>query len=157
MGDVYLSLKIPDEMIMEMLCGEYRMYCKNIQQQNEFSYGVTILSAEETSCEPNGLGTMKKTFTFQGEPRVPGKYELKEGNAVWNETGDGRFYLDYKEVWPDGMIDHLKARLKCNGKFGCESTDGFIQKARKECTLPENVEERMLSKYFKGDQDAATS
>merc|ERR1712166_1326640 len=150
-----LTLKIPEEKIDECLKGEYRMYCKNIEQNNSFSYGLIIDSVTETGCEPNGFGTEKKSFTFTGKPRLDGKYVLENGTATWNEQGSGRFNLKYDEHWPDGMVDKLQARLKCNGKFACDSTAGFVQKARKESTLPVSAKQRMESKYYIGDQDAA--
>jgi hypothetical protein len=158
-GDKFLTnltLKIPEDKIDECLKGEYRMYCKNIEQNNSFSYGLIIDSVTETGCEPNGFGTEKKTFTFTGKPRLDGKYVLENGTATWNEQGSGRFNLKYDEHWPDGMIDKLQARLKCNGKFACDSTAGFVQKARKESTLPVSAKQRMESKYYIGDQDAAS-
>merc|ERR1711865_587936 len=151
-----LTLKIPEEKIDECLKGEYRMYCKNIEQNNSFSYGLIIDSVTEAGCEPNGFGTEKKSFTFTGKPRLGGKYVLENGTATWNEQGSGRFNLKYDEHWPDGMVDKLQARLKCNGKFACDSTAGFVQKARKESTLPVSAKQRMESKYYIGDQDAAS-
>ena len=153
---VNLTLKIPEPLISKALCGEYRMYCKNVEANNSFSYGLIIDSVTETSCEANAFGTEKKTFTFIGRPRLDGKYVLKSGTAVWNEFGTGRLFLEYAEHWPDGMVDNLKARLKVNGKFACDSTSGFIQKARKEETLPVAAKLRMESKYYIGDQDAAS-
>jgi len=158
-GDKFLTnltLKIPEEKIDECLKGEYRMYCKNIEQNNSFSYGLIIDTVTETGCEPNGCGTEKKSFTFTGRPRLEGKYVLENGTATWNEQGSGRFNLKYDEHWPDGMVDKLQARLKCNGKFACDSTAGFVQKARKESTLPVSAKQRMESKYYIGDQDAAS-
>jgi len=152
-----LTLKIPESKISECLCGEYRMYCKNVQQDNSFSYGLIIDSVTETGSEDNGFGTQKRTFTFIGRPRLDGKYKLESGTGTWNEFGSGRFHLEYAEHWPDGMVDNLKARLKCNGKFACDSTSGFIQKARKESTLPDELDKRMASKYYIGDQDAAST
>jgi len=151
-----LTLKIPESKISDCLCGEYRMYCKNVQQDNSFSYGLIIDSVTETGSEDNGFGTQKRTFTFIGRPRLDGKYKLESGTGTWNEFGSGRFHLEYAEHWPDGMVDNLKARLKCNGKFACDSTSGFIQKARKESTLPDELDKRMASKYYIGDQDAAS-
>jgi hypothetical protein len=151
-----LTLKIPENKIDECLKGEYRMYCKNIEQNNSFSYGLIIDSVKEETRAPNGFGTEMKTFTFTGRPRLEGKYVLENGTATWNERGSGRFNLKYDEHWPDGMVDKLQARLKCNGKFACDSTAGFVQKARKESTLPVSAKQRMESKYYIGDQDAAS-
>lgn len=151
-----LTLKIPADKIDECLKGEYRMYCKNIEQNNSFSYGLIVDTVKEETCAPNGFGTEMKTFTFTGRPRLEGKYVLENGTATWNEQGSGRFNLRYDEHWPDGMVDKLQARLKCNGKFACDSTAGFVQKARKESTLPVSAKQRMESKYYIGDQDAAS-
>jgi hypothetical protein len=150
-----LTLKIPFDQISACMCGEYRMYCMNIAQNNSFSYGVIIDSVTETGSEDNGFGTKKHTFTFTGRPRLEGKYALENGTATWNEQGSGRLQLWYDEKWPDGMVDKLQARLKVNGKFACDSDKGFVQKARKEDTLPVSSHERMKSKYYIGDQDAA--
>merc|ERR1712086_807086 len=98
----------------------------------------------------------KTNLTLNGNPRLDGKYVLENGTATWNEQGSGRFNLKYDEHWPDGMVDKLQARLKCNGKFACDSTAGFVQKARKESTLPVSAKQRMESKYYIGDQDAAS-
>lgn len=149
---VSLTLKIPEDKIHEMLMGEYRMYCKSTAGKNDaaFSYGLIIESVTETSH----VGRMK-TFDFTGRPRHHGKYTVNKGKAVWNEFGTGRLFLEYTESWPNGTDDNLRARLKCNGKFTCESTAGFIQKARKEETLPTSTKLRMESKYYAGDTDAA--
>jgi len=154
-----LTLKIPEDKISEMLCGEWRMYCKSTDEGSEaFSYGLIIDSVTEVESidrDGDGPGRPMKRLTFTGRPRQQGKYEVKEGKCTWNEFGSGRLFLDYKECWPNGTEDALVARLKCNGKFHCESTAGFIQKARKEETLPTSTKLRMESKYYAGDTDAA--
>jgi len=153
-----LTLKIPEAMIEDMLIGEWRMYCKSTANDGKdpaFSYGVMIDTVTVGPGTDNGHGTQMKKITFTGRPRQHGKYELKEGEATWNESGAGRLFLKYTEAWPNGTDDHLEARLKSNGKFACDSTAGFIQKARKETTLPSEAGERMKSKYYAGDTDAA--
>lgn len=149
---VTLTYKIPEEQIKSMLCGEYRMYCKSDYDHSEFSYGIIIDSVTEVESGPNNFGSIMRRYEFTGRPRLEGKYVLENGSAVWNEHGTGRLFLEYSEHWPDGMLDKLKARLKCNGKFTCDSAKGFIQKARKEDTLPISIMQRMESPYYACDQ-----
>lgn len=148
-----LTLKIPETMIEQMLIGEWRMYCQNIADGANslpFSYGLIIDSVTMTEQ----VGRCKK-FAFTGHPRQAGKYELQDGTCIWNAKGNGRLFMEYCECWPGGNKDHLRARLKSNGKFACYSGAGFIQKARKQATLPTDPEERMKSKYYAGDEAAA--
>eukprot|EP00658_Telonema_sp_P-2_P064105 TRINITY_DN5298_c0_g1_i3.p1 TRINITY_DN5298_c0_g1~~TRINITY_DN5298_c0_g1_i3.p1 ORF type:complete len:480 (+),score=131.34 TRINITY_DN5298_c0_g1_i3:66-1505(+) len=150
-----LTLKIPEDQIVQMLKGEWRMFCRNMaggRSDSAFSYGLIIDRVNEVEV----VGRCKK-FTFTGRPRQRGKYQVKDGTAVWNEFGNGRLFIQYTESWPNGTDDHLRARLKCNGKFACESTAGFVQKARKEETLPTQSKRRLESKYYTGDTDAAVS
>ena len=99
-----------------------------------------------------------EAMTFEGGPRVEGRYVMEEGKLMFDEA-TGRVRLSYVEAWPDGMRDALTAVLKSNGKFQCESTGGFIQKARREDTLPADAEERLnlpeSKKYYAQDGDAA--
>merc|ERR1711865_1041058 len=97
-----LTLKIPEEKIDECLKGEYRMYCKNIEQNNSFSYGLIIDSVTETGCEPNGFGTEKKSFTFTGKPRLDGKYVLENGDwiAEHGHAGAQEFLTHLFFAWP---------------------------------------------------------
>lgn len=148
-----LTLKIPEEHIKPMLIGEWRMYCKstgNGGKDPAFSYGLII----DDVTEVEHTGHCKK-YEFKARPRQAGKYDVKNGTCVWNEAGSGRLFMEYVEVWPNGTEDHLKARLKSNGKFQCNSEAGFIQKARKEDTLPTSHKLRLESKYYAGDTDAA--
>jgi len=54
-------------------------------------------------------------------------------------------------------VDALFARMKSNGKFQCESADGYVQKARHEGSMPDDASERDavdgVKKYFLGDHD----
>ena len=74
-----------------------------------------------------------------------------------------RLFISYDEVWPNGTVDSLKARVKSNAKFQCESTGGYEQKATNEAAnLPDDPEDRVgenakpgIKKYYLRDKDAA--
>ena len=94
---------------------------------------------------------------------MEGKYEVKNGKIIYNEER-GSCVIEYEEVWGGGeTVDALRARVKSNAKFQCESAGGFEQKATNETkNLPEGFEERMgesakagVKKYYLGDKDAA--
>jgi len=146
---VTLRLKIPKEKIVEMLAGEWRMYCKP-DEGDAFSYGLVV---EEVDIE---------NWTFKGKARTADKYVCENGKMVWNEKNH-RLRITYEEVWPNGQRDALAARVKSNGKFQCESAAGYEQKAtREDLNLPSDAEERIgenapdgIKKYYTYDHDAA--
>jgi hypothetical protein len=146
---VTLRLKIPEEKVEEMLNGEWRMYCKP-DAGEPFSYGLII---KDASWEAK---------TFSGSARTEGKYVVENGKVLYHEKR-GTVVITYEEVWPNGQRDALRARVKSNGKFQCESAGGFEQKAtREDINLPADPEERVgdgakdkVKKYYLYDNDAA--
>ena len=130
-----------------MMQGEYRMYCKP-EDGEAFSYGLII---SDVNLEEK---------IFSGRPRAEGKYKLEDGSFTYDEK-TGRLNISYTEVWPDGTKDMLQARVKSNGKFQCESTAGFEQKASNVAkNFPEDPADRIgedakagIKKYYLGDQD----
>jgi len=154
---VMLRLKIPKDQIENTLTGKYRMYCKP-DGGEAFSYGLIISDVQygEESGEDGKLHG-----TFQGRPVTDGKYEVKDGILVWDPKTT-RLDIQYLECWP-GQEDLLKARIKSNCKFACESADGFEQKATNETrNLPNDYEDRVgeaakpgTKKYYLYDEEAA--
>jgi len=133
-----------------MMQGEYRMYCKP-EDGEAFSYGLII---SDVNLEEK---------IFSGRPRAEGKYKLEDGSFTYDEK-TGRLNISYTEVWPDGTKDMLQARVKSNGKFQCESTAGFEQKASNVAkNFPEDPADRIgedakpgIKKYYlpyPGDED----
>jgi len=140
-----LMRKVPTEKLGEILVGEWRMYCKPENAQQPFSYGLIIEAFDSDS------------MSFTGRSRASGRYAVEEG-VVRRDDALGHVRIHYTEVWPNGLRDSLTARLKANGKFHCESAQGYIQKARKEDTMPSGADERLANlstkKYYLGDKDA---
>ena len=123
------------------------MYCKPKDGQ-AFSYGLII---SDVNLEEH---------IFSGRPCTEGRYELEDGSFIYDEK-TCRLNISYTEVWPDGSRDMLQARVKSNGKFHCESTAGFEQKASNVVkNFPENPEDRIgehakpgIKKYYLLDED----
>jgi len=145
---VALRNKIHAEDIKEVIEGEYRMYCKP-DEKDAFSYGLIIDNVDV------------EAGTFGGRSRKEGKYEVQNGVITYDDHS--RVFLAYDEVWPGGTVDSLKARVKSNAKFQCESSDGYEQKATNETrNLPDDPDDRMgegaedgVKKYYLRDKDAA--
>jgi len=111
---------------LELLQGEWRIYCipsnKQGQDSAGFSYGIDI-----SNFKPNESGG---GGSFEAKSMVEGRYKIKDGVVV--RTPHGRFNISYTEIWPNGATSKLSARLKSNGKFSCSTAGGYIQKAKKE-------------------------
>ena len=58
------------------------------------------------------------------------------------------------QVWGNGFVDEVSARLKSNGKYTCESDMGYVQKARRQDTMLGIRGEDEDAKYFLGDEKA---
>lgn len=112
--------------VKENMRGTWRMYClgEDCPKEEAFSYAVIVEEVEfneESSEEAPG--------TFTGKS-ASGAYNVVDGK-IWYDA-HGRVWLSYTEEWENGAVDHLKARMKSNAKFVCDSASGFEQKARNE-------------------------
>eukprot|EP00658_Telonema_sp_P-2_P065740 TRINITY_DN5491_c0_g1_i2.p1 TRINITY_DN5491_c0_g1~~TRINITY_DN5491_c0_g1_i2.p1 ORF type:complete len:992 (+),score=262.93 TRINITY_DN5491_c0_g1_i2:225-3200(+) len=143
------QLLIPFDLIPGILEGEWRMYCSR-EGQVPFSYGLLI---QDVVCDEQD----EYKFHWSGTSRVPGRYSCQDAVALW-DPDKGTVQLNFTEVWHESdSRDELVARLKLNGKFSCESSGGYKQKARKETTMPTSAAERAkvpYGKYYAGDPDA---
>ena len=137
------------EEISELLTGEWRVYCKPVHDVG-FSYGLIITDVQADDSDPHKIN-------WKGESRAEGKYSCEEATAVWNPDTN-QVQLGFTEIWhANDSRDVLSARLKNNGKFTCQSEQGFIQKARKEDTMPGSAAQRSsgaYAKYYIGDTAA---
>jgi len=143
---IRLSLKIERHKLAGLMKGSWRMYCKPLDD-DEFSYGFIVGSVDD------------KNLTFTAHSRAEGRYKIEDGRLEYNNSnGRQHVYIQYTEVWPNGLRDKLFARLKWNGKFHCDSDAGYVQKARHLITMPKSVEQKMgvegVKKYYALDDDA---
>jgi len=124
------------EQIAELLTGPWRMYAKQ-DGGNPFSYGLVIRDVNLDS------------MTFEATSQDKGKYEVVDGKLD-HDAESGRVNISYTEIWPNGDRDELTARVKSNGKFQCESKDGYEQKAtREDLNLPaEEARKKKHKKYY---------
>lgn len=134
--NITLRLKIMREQIAELLTGPWRMYAKQ-DGGNPFSYGLVIRDVNLDS------------MTFEATAQDKGKYEVVDGKLD-HDAESGRVNISYTEIWPNGDRDELTARVKSNGKFQCESKDGYEQKAtREDLNLPaEEARKKKHKKYY---------
>lgn len=151
---VTLRQRIQKTDIAALLMGEWRMFCISEKDRGNldkgFSYGIVLSDYDA------------EKMTFKGASKKQGKYVIEDGQVMVDET-NGRVKIQYTEKWPHGVTDKISATLKSNAKFHCETTGGYIQKARRADTLPETPEERLerdsakdglsTGKYFDNDKD----
>ena len=138
-----LQYRIEKHEIQRRLLGSWRVYCKQGDGGEPFSYGLVISEVDE------------ETLTFKGRSRKPGRYEVGDGKVEYVEGGRQQVVLSYYEVYPDGQRKHVQGRLKCNGKIQCIVEGGTTQKARREdsCTAALEAGEEDVIKYFAQELD----
>jgi len=135
---VRLSLRVERHDLQGLLVGEWRMFCKPPTDREGFSYGLVVTSFDEDSLR------------FEASPVIKGRWELREGKVRYeNDQGEQHAYITYQEVWGNGFVDHILARLKSNGKFQCESGKQYVQKARREDTMSSSHRDVGEIKYWR--------
>ena len=134
-----LRFRIHKHELRRLLLGSWRIYCEPQDGNPPYSYGLVISEFDDA------------TLTFVGRGRVKGTYQVVDGKVDYvDEQGRQNAFMEYDEVWSNGIRDHMRGRLKSNSKYQCMSEAGYRQKARREdsCTVGLEGGKEGAAKYF---------